>query len=56
MQESTIADSKALSAQGDRLDMHVELTKVRGPIIKAHGKATVDGKTAVEADMIFSVV
>ena len=47
---------KSIVRPGDRLDMHVELTKVRGPIIKAHGKATVDGKTAVEADMIFSVV
>ena len=36
--------------------MEVELVKVKGPIIKSHGRATVDGKLAIEADMIFSVV
>lgn len=47
---------KRIVRPGDRLDMEVELTKVRGPIIKAHGKASVDGKIAAEADMTFSVV
>ena len=41
---------------GDRLDMEVELVKVKGPIVKAHGKAFVGDKLAVEADMIFSMV
>ena len=41
---------------GDRLDMEIEVTKVRGPIIKASAKAHVDGKLTVEADMLFSVV
>jgi 3-hydroxyacyl-[acyl-carrier-protein] dehydratase len=36
--------------------MEVELMKVRGPVIKAHGKATVDGNVTAEADMTFSVV
>lgn len=47
---------KRIVRPGDRLDMEVELVKVKGPIIKSHGKAMVDGKLAVEADMIFSVV
>lgn len=47
---------KTIVRPGDRLDMEVELTKVRVPIIKAHGKAYVGEKLAVEADMIFSVV
>jgi 3-hydroxyacyl-[acyl-carrier-protein] dehydratase len=40
---------------GDRLEMTVELTKIKGPIVKAHGKAYVGEKLAVEADMLFSV-
>ena len=41
---------------GDRLDMEIEVQKVKGSIIKAHAKAHVDGKLTVEADMLFSVV
>lgn len=47
---------KCMVRPGDRLDMEVELVKVKGPIIKAHGKAFVGEKLAVEADMIFSMV
>lgn len=47
---------KAMVKPGDRLDITVELIKVKGPVIKAHGKAFVGDKLAVEADMIFSVV
>ena len=47
---------KAMVKPGDRLDIHIELIKIKGPIIKAHGKAFVGEKLAVEADMIFSVV
>ncbi len=47
---------KSIVRPGDRLDMYVELTKIRGPIIKAHGQAHVGEKLAMEADMIFSVV
>ena len=47
---------KRIVRPGDRLDMEVELTKVKGPIIKAQGKAMVDGQLAMSADMIFSVV
>ena len=41
---------------GDRLDMEVELTRLRPPIGKSHCKAFVNGELAVEADMIFSMV
>lgn len=47
---------KRMVRPGDKLDICVEMTKAKGPIVKAHGIASVDGKTAVEADMIFSVV
>lgn len=47
---------KRIVRPGDRLDMEVELIKIKGPIIKAHGKAMVEGKLAMSADMIFSVV
>ena len=47
---------KAMVKPGDRLDIEVELIKIKGPVIKAHGKAFVGEKLAVEADMIFSVV
>ena len=35
--------------------MHVELNKVKGPVCKAHGVGTVDGKVCVEADMTFAL-
>lgn len=41
---------------GDRLEMESELVKIKGPIIKAHTKAMVDGKLTVEADLMFSVM
>ena len=36
---------------GDRLDMLIELTKVKGPIGKCHATGSVDGKIVVEADL-----
>ena len=47
---------KAMVRPGDRLDMEAELIKIKGPIIKSHQKACVDGKLAVEADLMFSVL
>lgn len=41
---------------GDRLEMESELTKIKGPIVKTHAKAFVDGKLTVEADLMFSVI
>ncbi len=45
---------KNIVRPGDRFDMEIEVTKVKGPICKAHGKGSVDGKTCVEADMTFA--
>ena len=42
---------KNIVRPGDRLDMHIELTKVKGPICKCHGTGYVDGKVAIEADI-----
>jgi len=41
---------------GDRLEMRCELTKLRYPIGKASCVASVDGETAVEAELMFSMV
>jgi 3-hydroxyacyl-[acyl-carrier-protein] dehydratase len=41
---------------GDRLEMEVELTRLRPPIGKSHCKAYVNGELAVEAEMVFSMV
>ena len=46
---------KNIVRPGDRFDMEVELTKVKGPICKAHGIGRVDGKVCVEADMTFAL-
>lgn len=47
---------KGMVKPGDRLDMEIELVKLRGPISKSHGKGYVDGKLVVEADMTFAIV
>jgi 3-hydroxyacyl-[acyl-carrier-protein] dehydratase len=46
---------KNIVRPGDRFEMEVELTKVKGPICKAHGIGRVDGKICVEADMTFAL-
>ena len=46
---------KNIVRPGDRFDMEIELTKVKGPICKAHGIGKVDGKVCVEADMTFAL-
>ena len=46
---------KNIVRPGDRFDMEIELTKLKGPICKAHGVGTVDGKVCVEADMTFAL-
>jgi len=42
---------KNIVRPGDRLDMEIELTKIKGPIGKCHAIGKVDGKVAVEADL-----
>ncbi len=41
---------------GDRLDLEVELLKMRGPLGKLRGVATVDGKVAAEGEISFSIL
>ncbi len=41
---------------GDQLRYELEVLKVKGKVIKAAGKATVDGVTVVEANLMFSIV
>ena len=40
---------------GDKFDMYIECTKVKGPICKSHGVGYVDGKVCIEADMIVAL-
>lgn len=42
---------KNIVRPGDRLDMEIELLKLKGPIGKSHAVGYVDGKVVVEADM-----
>lgn len=42
---------KGIVRPGDRLDMEVQLLKIKGPIAKSHAIGRVDGKIVVEADM-----
>ena len=41
---------------GDRLDLSVELLKLKGPIGKFKGEARVNEKLAVEAEILFAIV
>lgn len=40
---------------GDQLRLEVEVLKLRGPIGKGRGIATVDGQTAAEAELMFAL-
>ena len=40
---------KRVVAPGDALDLECEFVRVRGPIAKGHGRASVDGELAAEA-------
>jgi 3-hydroxyacyl-[acyl-carrier-protein] dehydratase len=42
---------KNIVRPGDRFDMYIEMTKVKGPISKCHAVGSVDGKVCVEADL-----
>ncbi len=46
---------KNIVRPGDRLDMEVYMTKVKGPIAKCSGKGYVDGKLCVEADITIAL-
>ncbi len=40
---------------GDQLRLEVEIIKIRGPIGKGKGVATVDGKVAAEVELMFAL-
>lgn len=40
---------------GDRLDLYCEIVKLKGPIGIGKGVATVDGKVACEAEILFAI-
>ena len=46
---------KNIVRPGDKFEMSIELTKLKGPICKVHGVGSVDGKVCVEADMMFAL-
>jgi 3-hydroxyacyl-[acyl-carrier-protein] dehydratase len=46
---------KNIVRPGDKFEMAIELTKLKGPVCKAHGIGSVDGKICVEADMTFAI-
>jgi 3-hydroxyacyl-[acyl-carrier-protein] dehydratase len=41
---------------GDTLLLEMEITKIRGPIGKGHGTATVDGKVVASGELMFALV
>ena len=50
------AKFKNIVRPGDRLDMEVILTKIKGPIAKSIGRATVDGKLCTEAEITIALI
>lgn len=40
---------------GDQLRLEVEMTRVKGPIGKGKGVATVDGELVCETEMMFAL-
>lgn len=40
---------------GDQLRLEVEITRLKGPIGKGFGRATVDGKLAAEGEIMFAI-
>ncbi len=47
---------RAMVIPGDRLDLYVELRKMRGPLGKFYGIAKVGDKTACEGEISFSMI
>ena len=46
---------KKVVRPGDRLDLYSEIVKIKGLVCKAKCKASVDGKTVTEAELMFSI-
>ena len=55
MQEQIKLDLKNKVVPGDRLDLYCEIVKLKGPIGVGKGVATVDGKVACEAEILFAI-
>ena len=47
---------KRVVRPGDKFEMEAEIIKVKGPIVKAKGKATVDGQLALEVELMVSMI
>ena len=43
---------KRVVRPGDRLDMESEIVKLKGPLVKATVRASVDGETAAEGEIM----
>lgn len=41
---------------GDQLRLEIEITKMRGPVGKGKGKATVDNEVAAQGELMFALV
>lgn len=41
---------------GDKLELYAELLKLKGPLGKAYGRATVDGELVCDGEILFSMV
>jgi len=46
---------KRIVRPGDKLEMYAEITKIRGPIVKAKARAEVDSQLVVEGELMFSI-
>ena len=46
---------KNIVRPGDRFDMEIHLTKLKGPIAKCDAKGFVDGKLCVEAELTIAI-
>ena len=47
---------RSMVVPGDRLDLSVELIKMRGPLGKFHGMAKINDRTACEGEISFSLI
>ena len=43
---------KRVVRPGDRLDMEAEIIKIKGPLVKAKVRASVDGETSAEGEIM----
>ena len=46
---------KRIVQPGDKLEMHAEILKMKGPVVKSKCSASVEGKTVLEAELMCSI-